>query len=177
MSGIHPLTLICPMRSNPQMQIDYTRQRNVFAEQTARTQCLIRMSHARNYALQLHRLPDHACLDLEQTREAMQFMMNEFFESNCRINSIRPKESPRGSFQRKRSAFKAYLFQSGYPNKSCPEALRYGLAEEDHSIVARYEEEVQTAQRVRNAAITDRIITVGLKIAAAWARSHRAATQ
>jgi hypothetical protein len=55
---------------------------------------------------------------------------------------------------------------------SCAEALRCGLAEEDHSIVARYEEEVQTAQRVRNAAITERIITVGLNIAAAWARSH-----
>ena len=160
-----------------QMQIDHTTQRNVFAEQTARTQCLIRMSHARNYALQLHRLPDHACLDLEQLGDATQFMMNEFFQSNCRINSIRPNESAQEFFRRKRSAFKAYLFQSSYPNKSCAEALRCGLAEEDHSIVARYEEEVQTAQRVRNAAITERITTVGLKIAAAWARGHRAATQ
>jgi len=128
------------------------------------------MSHARNYVLQLHHLPDHACLDQDQLRDAIRFMMNEFFQSL-------PHESPQTTYQKKKSAFQAYLFQLGSSSKSCAEALRCGFAEEDHSVVARYEEEVQTAQRVRNAAITERIIMLGLNIAKAWARSNRAATQ
>ena len=133
------------------------------------------MSYARNYVLQLPFFADHAGLDQDQLLHAIQFMMNEFFQSTCRMNWIRL--GPKTVHHRKRSAFLAYLFQSGSSSQSCAEALRCGFAEEDHSVVARYEEEVQTAQRVRNAAITERIIMLGLNIAKAWARSNRAATQ
>ena len=53
------------------VQSDPTRLRNVFAEQTPRTQCIVRALNARKEALKLHDLPADAFLYVFQKKNMM----------------------------------------------------------------------------------------------------------
>ena len=159
--------------SHAMVQSDPTRPRNVFAEQTRRTQCIVLALNARKDAIKIHGLSvDEQLLPETVMRDALD-LFKESFIIHCEI--LRRENEPlRQHRQRVRSALKAYIFQA--TGKKLAEFWRdmttNQISEIDRANIARYEDAIAIAQRDRTAAITPKLIKLGVCIALAWKRGR-----
>ena len=175
------------------VQSDPTRLRNVFAEQTPRTQCIVRALNARNAALKQHDLPAAMEPTVEVRRTAIDLFSKIFYTHSVTLR--RENESYNQHRQRVRSACKAYIYQAVLhdnsmlflmsstqrPTLANPTSfsefwdaiLTNQISEIDRANIARYEDAVVNAQRQRTAAITPKVIKLGVCIAQAWRRSRQ----
>ena len=170
------------------VQSDPTRLRNVFAEQTPPTQCIVRALNARKEALKLHDLPAAA----RPTREVMRTAIDLFREDSLSgsVTLQRGNESLLEHRQRVRSAGNEYIFQAVFGDarhiilhdtwsakspisKFWDAIMTNQISEIDRTNIARYEDAVVNAQRQRTAAITPKVIKLGVCIAQAWRRSRQ----
>ena len=168
------------------VQSDPTKPTNVFAEQTPRAQCIVRALNARKEALRLHQdldvsFPVAMNTYVEVTRTAM-----NLFRENCSdwIVQRRENESLRQHRLRVRSACQAYIYQAVL-NDTWTTGQRQTISDFWHAImtnqisdidranIARYEDAVVNAQRQRTAAITPKVIKLGVCIAQAWRRCRQ----
>ena len=118
-------------------------------------------------ALALHDMP----ADAEPTPEVMRTVVS-LFTKQFVLKAIRP-EIRDGDRRRCRNACAAYLFSAVGSKSEFWEAIRTNKTTElDRANIAHYEYEIINAQRQRTAAITVRIIRLGVCIAKAWARSR-----
>ena len=182
------------------VQSDPTRLRNVFAEQTPRTQCIVRALNARKEVLKLHDLPAavpptvalHPLL-LHLRCAAIDLFIEDSLSGSVTLR--RGNESYNQHRQRVRSACKAYIYQAVLnvnkrryrmsstqrPTLANPTSfsefwdaiLTNQISEIDRANIARYEDAVVNAQRQRTAAITPKVIKLGVCIAQAWRRSRQ----
>ena len=160
--------------SHAMVQSDPTRPRNVLAEQTRRTQCIVRALNARKDAIKIHGLS----VDEQLLPEiAMHDAVNLFRESLA-IHYVTPRrenETIRQHRQRVRSACNAYIFRA--TGKTVAEFWRdimtNQISETDRAAIARYEDAIAIAQRERTAAITPKLIKLGVCIAQAWKRGRQ----
>ena len=156
------------------VQSDPTRPRNVLAEQTRRTQCIVRALEARKDAIKIHGLS----VDEQLLPEiAMHDAVNLFRESFA-IQYVTPRRenvTVRQHRHRVRSACNAYIFQA--TGKTVAEFWRdimtNQISEIDRANIARYEDAIAIAQRERTAAITPKLIKLGVCIAQAWKRGRQ----
>ena len=159
--------------SHAMVQSDPTRPRNVFAEQTRRTQCIVLALNARKDAIKIHGLSvDEQLLPEIVMCDALD-LFKESFIIHCEI--LRRENEPVRQYRHVRSAFKAYIFRA--TGKTFAEFWRdittNQISEIDRANIARYEDAIAIAQRERTAAITPKLIKLGVCIAQAWKRGRQ----
>ena len=174
------------------VQSDPTRLRNVFAEQTPRIQCIVRALNARNAALKQHDLPAAMEPTVEVRRTAIDLFQKILLSASVTLR--RGNESFHQHRQKVRSACKAYIYQAVLndnmrrygmsstqrPTLANPTSfsefwdaiLTNQISEIARANIARFEDAVVNAQRQRTAAITPKVIKLGVCIAQAWRRSR-----
>ena len=175
------------------VQSDPTKLRNVFAEQTPRTQCIVRALNARKEVLKLHDLPAAEPPTVAQRCAAIDLFIEDSLSGSVTLR--RENESYNQHRQRVRSACKAYIYQAVLndnrtrygmsstqrPTLANPTSfsgfwitiLTNQISEIDRANIARYEDAVVNAQRQRTAAITPKVIKLGVCIKQAWRRSRQ----
>ena len=160
--------------SHAMVQSDPTRPRNVFAEQTRHTQCIVLALNARKDAIRIHGLSDdEQSLPEIVIQDALE-LFKESFLLHCEI--LRRENEPlRRYLGRARSAFKAHIFRA--TGRRLAEFWRdirsNQISETDRAAIARYEDAIAIAQRERTAAITPKLIKLAVCIALAWKRGQR----
>ena len=92
------------------VQSDPTKLRNVFAEQTPRTQCIVRALNARKEVLKLRDLPAAVPPTIAQRSAAIDLFIENSLSGSVTLR--RGDESLHQHRQRVRSACKAYIFQA-----------------------------------------------------------------
>ena len=169
------------------VQSDPTRLRNFFAEQTPRTQCIVRALNARKEALKLHDLPADAFICVSKKEYEVISTAIDLFREDSLSGSV--------TLQQSIHACKAYIYQAVLHDNRTPYGmsstqrptlanptsfsqfwdaiLTNQISEIDRANIARYEDAVVNAQRQRTAAITPKVIKLGVCIAQAWRRSRQ----
>ena len=149
------------------VQSDPTRLRNVFAEQTPRTQCIVRALNARKEVLKLHDLPAAVPPTVAQRCAAIDLFIENSLSGSVTLR--RGNESHNQHRQRVRSACKAYIYQAVLndnkrrytmsstqrPTLANPTSfsdfwgtiLTNQISEIDRANIARYEDAVVNAQQ------------------------------
>ena len=164
--------------SHAMVQSDPTRPRNVLAEQTRRTQCIVLALNARKDAIKIHGLPvDEQLLPEIVMRDALELFKESFI---IHREILRRENEPVRRFRdRARSAFKAYIFRA--TGRTLAEFWRdimtNQISEIDRAAIARYEDAIAIAQRERTAAITPKLIKLGVCIAQAWKRGRQGSAE
>ena len=160
--------------SHAMVQSDPTRPRNVFAEQTRHTQCIVLALNARKDAIRIHGLSDdeHSLPDIVIQHALVLFQERVLL--HCEI--LRRENEPlRQHRQRVRSACNAYIFRATGLTfaESWQDITTNQISGIDRANIARYEDAIALAQRERTAAITPKLIKLGVCIALAWKRGQR----
>ena len=160
--------------SHAMVQSDPTRPRNVFAEQTRQTQCIVLALNARKAAINIHGLSvDEQLLPETVMRDALD-LFKESFIIHCEI--LRRENEPGRQYRRRvRSALNGYIFRATGLTfaEFWQDITTNQISEIDRANIARYEDAIALAQRERTAAITAKLIKLGVCIALAWKRGRQ----
>ena len=156
------------------VQSDPTRPRNVFAEQTSHTQCIVLALNARKDAIRIHGLSDdeHSLPDIVIQHALVLFQERVLL--HCEIPR-RENEPLRRYLHRTRSVFQAIIFR-GTGRKLAEfwqDIMINQINETYRAAITRYEDAIAMAQRERTAAITPKLIKLGVCIAQAWKRGRQ----